>query len=121
MILHHTPVMRMQCGAATLLRTLTSLCQQKVEKTMPTYVQGTVIPEISDLMNRRSDSGKMGILFRFHGSFEYAFNGCVSIVGIALITSKVRTESGTGHQFSLPSMCCRVHVRAVLDLDRLIR
>jgi hypothetical protein len=28
----------------------TSLCQQNVEKTMPTYVHGTVMPEMSDLM-----------------------------------------------------------------------
>ena len=28
----------------------TSLCQQKVENIMPTYVHGTVMPEISDLM-----------------------------------------------------------------------
>ena len=51
---------------------------------MPTYVHGTVIPEISDLINRRSDSGRIGILFRFHGSFEYEFSGWVSMVGIPL-------------------------------------
>ena len=42
------------------------------------------MPEISDLMNRRRDSGKMGMLFRFQGSLEYEFNGCVSRVGIPL-------------------------------------
>ena len=63
---------------------LTSLCQQKVEKAIPTYVQGTVIPEMSDLMKRSRESARMGILFKFQGSFEYWFMGCVSSVGIAL-------------------------------------
>ena len=62
----------------------TSLCQQKVEKIMPTYVHGTVMPEMSDLMYRRSESERMGILFRFQGSLEYGFIGWVSRVGIAL-------------------------------------
>lgn len=63
---------------------LASLCQQKVEKTIPTYVQGTVIPEMSDFMKRSRESARMGMLFKFHGSFEYWFMGCVSSVGIAL-------------------------------------
>lgn len=62
----------------------TSLCQQKVENTIPTYVHGTVIPEISDLIKRRSDSGNIGMLFKFHGSLEYELRGWVSIVGIPL-------------------------------------
>jgi hypothetical protein len=65
---------------------MTSLCQQNVENTMPTYVQGTVMPDMSDLMNRKRDSGTIGILLRFHASLEYGFSGCVSIVGIALHT-----------------------------------
>jgi hypothetical protein len=60
------------------------LCQQNVEKAIPTYIHGTVIPEISDLIKRRRESETMGILLRFHGSLEYGFKGYVSIVGIAL-------------------------------------
>ena len=63
---------------------LTSLCQQKVENPMPTYVQGTVMPDISDLIKRSRESARIGMLFKFHGSFEYWFIGCVSSVGIAL-------------------------------------
>jgi hypothetical protein len=62
----------------------TSLCQQKVENIIPTYVHGTVMPEMSDLMYRRSESESIGMLFKFHGSLEYGFMGCVSRVGIAL-------------------------------------
>ena len=53
----------------------TSLCQQNVEKIIPTYVHGTVIPEMSDLMNRRSESAKIGMLFKFHPSLEYGSSG----------------------------------------------
>lgn len=67
---------------------LTSLCQQNVEKTMPTYVQGTVIPEISDLMYLSRESGRIGMLFRFHGSFEAGSSGWVSKVGMALDDEK---------------------------------
>lgn len=62
----------------------TSLCQQKVENIIPTYVHGTVMPEMSDLMYRRSESESIGMLFKFHESLEYGFMGCVSRVGIAL-------------------------------------
>jgi hypothetical protein len=51
---------------------------------MPTYVQGTVMPEISDLMYLRRESGRMGMLFKFHGSFDAGSRGCVSSVGMAL-------------------------------------
>jgi hypothetical protein len=51
---------------------------------MPTYVQGTVMPEISDLMYLRRESGRMGILFKFHESFDAGSRGCVSNVGMAL-------------------------------------
>jgi hypothetical protein len=51
---------------------------------MPTYVQGTVIPEISDLMYLRRESGRIGMLFRFQGSFEAGSSGWVSRVGMAL-------------------------------------
>jgi hypothetical protein len=75
----------------------TSLCQQNVENTIPTYVHGTVMPDMSDLINRRSDSGTIGILLRFQASFEYGSNGRVSIVGMALVTliSYVRINSET--------------------------
>lgn len=70
--------------APTVEHYFTSLCQQNVEKTMPTYVHGTVIPEISDLMYRKSDWFKIGILLKFQGSLEYGSSGCVSNVGMAL-------------------------------------
>lgn len=57
---------------------------KKVEKIIPTYVQGTVMPEISDLMNRSRESSNIGMLFKFQGSLEYGFSGCVSRFGIAL-------------------------------------
>lgn len=63
---------------------LTSLCQQKVENTIPTYVHGTVMPEMSDLIYLNSELDRIGILFKFQGSFEAGSKGCVSIVGIAL-------------------------------------
>jgi hypothetical protein len=59
-----------------------------VENIIPTYVQGTVMPEMSDLMYRRSESESIGMLFKFHGSLEYGFIGCVSNVGIALPDAK---------------------------------
>jgi len=39
----------------------------------------------------------MGMLFRFHGSFEYWFIGCVSSVGIALVgdTSELNEQRTT--------------------------
>lgn len=52
---------------------------------MPTYVHGTVIPEMSDRMYRRRDWESIGMLVRFHGSFEYGSRGCVSKVGMALM------------------------------------
>jgi len=42
------------------------------------------MPDISDLMYRKRESDKIGMLFKFHGSLEYASSGCVSSVGIAL-------------------------------------
>ena len=51
------------------------------------------MPEISDLINRRSESETIGILLRFHGSLEYGFKGCVSIVGIALGAELARKEN----------------------------
>ena len=43
------------------------------------------MPDISDLMKRSRESARIGMLFKFHGSFEYWFIGCVSSVGIALV------------------------------------
>ena len=37
-------------AAINIVTQRTSLCQQKVENIIPTYVHGTVMPEISDLM-----------------------------------------------------------------------
>ena len=45
------------------------------------------MPEISDLMYRRTESGRIGILLRFQPSFEYESRGCVSMVGAALLVS----------------------------------
>jgi hypothetical protein len=51
------------------------------------YAQGTVMPEMSDLIYRNSDLGKMGRLFRFHGFEDHGLIGCVSNVGAALFAA----------------------------------
>jgi hypothetical protein len=51
---------------------------------MPMYAQGTVIPDISDLMYRNSDCGRIGRLLRFQGLDDHGLVGCVSRVGAAL-------------------------------------
>src|SRR3954471_15804100 len=48
---------------------------------MPTYSQGTVIPDMSDLMWRNSESGAYGRTVKFHGSVEYGSRGFFSMVG----------------------------------------
>jgi hypothetical protein len=105
----------------------TSLCQQKVEKIMPTYVHGTVMPDMSDLMYRRSESERIGILFRFQRSLEYGFIGCVSSVGIALhdteyfFSFSTFYRPGQMNKTTSPSMCGGMHIGTVLDFHRFTR
>ena len=105
----------------------TSLCQQNVENIIPTYVHGTVIPEMSDLMYRRSESESIGMLFKFHGSLEYGFIGCVSRVGIALPDAKKKIPLSTffhptqRNEGSLPSVCGRMHISTILNFHRFMR
>lgn len=42
------------------------------------------MPEMSDLIYRSNDLGKMGKLLRFHGLADHGLIGCVSSVGAAL-------------------------------------
>jgi hypothetical protein len=45
-----------------------SVCQQKVEKHMPTYSHGIFMPEMSMSMDRSTEFGNTGKLFRFHSA-----------------------------------------------------
>jgi hypothetical protein len=47
---------------------------------------------MSDLMYRKRDSGRMGMLLRFHPSAAYGSSGWVSSVGAALSFSNSKGE-----------------------------
>jgi hypothetical protein len=83
-----------------------------VEKIIPTYSQGTVIPDTSDLICLKRESGWRGIIFKFHGLVEYRSQGFFSIVGKPLpwvvecmsapySTSTVSSRLDTSRQNSL--------------------
>lgn len=48
------------------------MCQQKAENTIPTYSQGTFMPEMSPLMWHNSDCSSTGITFRFQPLRAYS-------------------------------------------------
>jgi hypothetical protein len=48
-----------------------SFTQQKEEKHMPTYSQGTTTPDISSFSKDKMDPGKRGRLFRFQPDNTY--------------------------------------------------
>lgn len=54
------------------------MCQQKDEKHMPTYSQGTFMPLMSPLMCVSTDCSRTGMLFRFQPEFAYscAYDTC---------------------------------------------
>lgn len=65
-------------------------------------------------MNRNKESGRIGILLRFHGSFDAGCNGCVSIVGMALgMVSDINKEHANAQ--GLPSMSSGMYVGTIFD------
>lgn len=62
------------------------MCQQKEEKHMPTYSQGTFIPEMSTLMWVRTDCSNTGMLLRFQPELAYSYRDRGKIRFAALVS-----------------------------------
>lgn len=71
----------------------------------------------------------MGTLFRFHGSLEYGFIGCVSRVGIALFDALKKNQRfstfpplfADSPKNNLPSVRGGMYISTVLNFDRFVR
>lgn len=78
------------------------------------------MPEMSDLMNLSKESGRIGILLRFHGSFDAGCNGCVSMVGMALKNVKGLDKIAQYIEGS-PSMSSGMHVGTIFNFHSFMR
>ena len=79
------------------------MCQQKEEKHMPTYSQGTFIPEMSTLMCVRTDCSNTGMLLRFQPELAYSYRerSKFRVVVVVVLVSEI--QGGTAFMIRTPS------------------